>query len=239
MRDIEFDNVDKVEEKHFWFKNKRRIFSHFLNKYYKNGLILDSACGTGRDLKDLKNSIGMDYNFYALKYAKKYCDKLVNGDANFLPFKDKTFEIIFSFDLLQHEGIDFDKVLKEYNRVLKKEGYIFLNLPMFNFLYSKHDIAVNNSIRFDMKDLKKFKNYGFSTQDKIYWNFVLFPLIVFLRKFVFQFFSYDETSDVKETGKLTNLLLDKIFSFEFKLSKKNILPLGVSCFIVLRKEVDL
>lgn len=239
MRDIEFDNVDKVEENHFWFRNKRRIVSYFFNKYYKGGLILDSGCGTGRDLKDLKNSIAMDYNFYALKYARKYCDKLVNGDANFLPFKDKTFEIIFSFDLLQHKGIDFDRVLKEYNRVLKKDGYIFLNLPMFDFLYSKHDLAVDNSIRFERKDLKKFKNYGFSTEDKIYWNFVLFPLIVFLRKFIFQFFSYDEISDVKKMGKLTNLLLDKIFSFEFVLSLKNIFPLGLSCFIVLRKEVDL
>lgn len=240
MRDNEFDNVSQVEETHFWFKNKRRLTDHFLKKYYKGGMILDSACGTGRDLKELENGVGLDYSFYALNnVANRYCKRLVNGDANNLPFKEKTFEIIFSFDLLQHKDIDFDKVMKEYNRVLKEGGYVFLNLPMFKFLYSKHDIAVNNDIRFERKDFKRFKKYGFAVEEKIYWNFIFLPLIVFLRKFVFVFFSYEESSDVKKLNSMTNLLLDKIFFIESFLSRKNMIPLGISSYIVLRKEVDL
>ncbi|MEO0289365.1 MAG: class I SAM-dependent methyltransferase [candidate division WOR-3 bacterium] len=240
MRDNEFDNVSQVEETHFWFKNKRRLTHHFLNKYYNGGIILDSACGTGRDLKEFENCIGLDYSFYALNsIARRYCKILVNGDANNLPFKSKSFEIIFSFDLLQHKDVDFEKVMVEYNRVLKDGGYVFLNLPMFKFLYSKHDIAVNNDIRFEIKDFKRFKKYGFAIKEKVYWNFIFLPLIIFLRKFVFVFFSYEESSDVKQMNRITNFLLDKIFLIEFFLSKKHMIPLGISSFIVLRKEVDL
>ncbi len=239
MRNKEFDNVFKIEENHFWFINKRRIVDFYLKKYYKDGLILDSACGTGRDIKDLKDAIGMDYSFDGLLLAYNYCKSLVNGDANFLPFKDKTFSIIFSFDLIQHKSIDIDKVLREYNRVLKKGGYVFLNLPMFNFLYSNHDNVVETSKRFSTRDFKIFKSYGFTIKEKSFWNFLFFLPIIFYRKVISNFLSYDEYSDVRPLKPSMNKVFDRLFKFEFFLFKMGFIPVGVSSFVVLSKQVDL
>lgn len=239
MKTKEFDNVFKLEENHFWFINKRRIIDFYLKKYYKGGLILDSACGTGMDIKDLKEAIGMDYSFDGLLLAYNYCNNLVNGDANFLPFKDKTFSLIFSFDLIQHKNIDVNKVLREYNRVLKKGGFIFLNLPMFNFLYSYHDHVVENSKRFSTRDFKIFKSYGFTIKEKSFWNFLFLLPIIFYRKVISNFLSYNEYSDVRPLKTYMNKIFDNLFKLEFFLLKRGLLPVGVSSFVILSKQVDL
>jgi len=52
----------------------------------------------------------------------------VNGDASFLPFRDNQFDLIIIQDVIEHL-IDKDQFVKEVDRILKKNGYVFLSTP--------------------------------------------------------------------------------------------------------------
>ncbi len=53
--------------------------------------------------------------------------KWVVGDARYLPFKDNIFDVVYSYSVLQHFGIeDVKKTLKEATRVLDGNGFVQL-----------------------------------------------------------------------------------------------------------------
>ncbi len=91
--------------------------------------ILDVGCGTGRFLKpfSIASAFGIDLTPNMLKKAKSFNVPLTRGDAEFLPFKDSSFDIVHSAGLL---GVYRSKeILEEAARVTKKQGRIFISFP--------------------------------------------------------------------------------------------------------------
>jgi len=82
-------------------------------------LILEIGCGERRDFPD---SLGLD--------IRKTTKVDVIGDARSLPFKDESFDHVFSSHTLEHlpHG-DCDRVLREWIRVLRPGGVIELRMP--------------------------------------------------------------------------------------------------------------
>ncbi len=118
-----------------------------VNAYVKDGdRILDWGCGHGRLLLVLKNKkikyIGADFSSKILKIAKKnfpkYEFRLLNELS--LPFSDNFFNVICSIAAFHHiPSYEFRiKLLKEFNRALKKGG--FLILTSWYFYKSKKKI---------------------------------------------------------------------------------------------------
>jgi len=54
-----------------------------------------------------------------------------------LPFKDETFDIVVSFQVLEHTK-NPEKVLKESIRVLKDGGYVYFVIPNYNSFWEGH-----------------------------------------------------------------------------------------------------
>ena len=50
------------------------------------------------------------------------------ADATKLPFSDETFDVVIANHILEHIPEDI-KALKEFNRVLKKDGFAILQVP--------------------------------------------------------------------------------------------------------------
>ncbi len=65
-------------------------------------------------------SLDISYELFKLAKKKKCIDKILVGDAEFMPFRDRTFDCIVGVSILYHLSIE--KVLKEIMRVLKKKG---------------------------------------------------------------------------------------------------------------------
>ncbi|MBM3292102.1 methyltransferase domain-containing protein [Candidatus Bathyarchaeota archaeon] len=86
-------------------------------------LILDNGCGTGMLLERLYTpSVGFDLTSGLLNSAKinlKNFQFLVNGDAEFLPFRNKIFYSTISVTLIQNTPYP-ENVLNEIKRVTKK-----------------------------------------------------------------------------------------------------------------------
>ena len=106
--------------------------------------ILEVACGTGVVFKQIVHSnpngenLGIDLSPDMLREARKKLKtvtgnfELREGDALNLYFKDNTFDIVinnFMVDLMPQET--FDKIAKEFNRVLKPQGVLVVSTFSF------------------------------------------------------------------------------------------------------------
>lgn len=54
-----------------------------------------------------------------------------------LPFKKETFDLVVSFQVLEHVSDPF-KIINEIGRVLKKDGYLYLAFPNYRSFWEPH-----------------------------------------------------------------------------------------------------
>jgi len=123
--------------------------------------ILDLACGTGRHFIPLNKegylAVGLDVSPNLLKIAKNRCPRaqLVRADMRFLPFKPKTFSVVFSMDqsfgYLPTEKEDLQS-LKDVRIVLVKRGILIVDVFNREYLI-KHSNSTNES------KLKEYLNF--------------------------------------------------------------------------------
>ncbi len=104
--------------------------------------VLEVGCGIGSIANELHHQgcevVGTDISNNAIEYGrKKYVGvELKVGVAEMLEFKNASFDIVLSFDVLEHLN-DVDAHLKEVMRVLSDEGCYLLQTPnkYFNAVY--------------------------------------------------------------------------------------------------------
>lgn len=101
--------------------------------------VLDAACGVGYGTALMasvaEEVTGIDISCEAVQYAKKrYSDignvSYLEASIAELPFPDKTFDIIISFETIEHvnEAIQ-NSFLKEIRRCLKDDGILVMSTP--------------------------------------------------------------------------------------------------------------
>ena len=102
--------------------------------------VLDLGCGWGRVLKPVMDrgadAIGFDISQKMLVLAREHLKKkgqshvLVRGDGTALPFRENSFDMVYSLLVLQHlskkNGLE---VFREINRVLKPDSPAYIRVP--------------------------------------------------------------------------------------------------------------
>lgn len=110
---------------------------NFASKFCKERMVLDVACGVGYGAHHLikngaKSVIGVDMSKDAITYAKAYYTHpkiaFIAGDATKLPFSDNFFDVIVSFETIEHIK-EYERYLSECKRVLKGEGVFICSSP--------------------------------------------------------------------------------------------------------------
>ncbi|MDC0939991.1 class I SAM-dependent methyltransferase [Candidatus Pelagibacter sp.] len=106
-------------------------------RIFKNKTVLDAGCGGGRYSYAItklgaKKVTGIDFGDLGLKIAKKNYGKVKNlnfkkGNVLNLPFKNDSFDVVFSNGVLHHTT-NLKKGLSELVRVCKPGGDIWLYL---------------------------------------------------------------------------------------------------------------
>ncbi len=133
--------------------------------------ILDLGCGTGHFVPFLKKAypsaeiIGFDKSYGMLKQAqhKEKKDKFsqvhwLSGQAEFLPFRDHSFDLVYS-NLMLHWSTDFPATLYELRRVLNPGGLLLFSMVGADTLkelrYSWAQVDDNSHVHVfpDMRDL--------------------------------------------------------------------------------------
>ncbi len=101
-------------------------------KFKKGSLVLDVGCGTGLLFpyiaEDADLLVGLDFSSEILRQARKRAQQhssvaLLRADADFLPFPDNTFNVVFAITLLQNMPNPLHG-LYEIKRVAQSEAVV-------------------------------------------------------------------------------------------------------------------
>ena len=238
-----YREIAENQDKFWWYLGMVAINRSLLNKYFskrRDLKILDAGCGPGVMLPTLAkygDVVGVDMSDDALQFAKKR-GKVVKGNIMSLKFKDETFDLVICMDVLYHTWVDDEtKALKEFNRVLKKGGLLFIREPAYNWLRGKEDVGSLTQRRFSKRRLESLvKKSSFKILKMTYANFFLFPIVLVLR--IRSSLSPEKTqgsSDFSLPPRLVNEFLLTLLRIESFLMKYITLPFGSSLICVARK----
>jgi hypothetical protein len=197
-----------------------RRYQFSLIKEYICGQVAEVGPGNGVNLNIYKSLAKKIYLFEPsqifIKKLKKYKNKKIKIiNSVFTKSKNKYNTIIY-LDVLEHIKNDSKEIINAYNS-LKKNGYLIINVPAFQYLYSKFDEDLMHFKRYSKQDFKKILHmlkiynykmlyfdcfgYFFSVLSKIFiknykinfgskiliWN-KLMPLSIFFDRLFFNFF---------------------------------------------------
>ena len=157
--DVDFENTSCKTTSVIRYEEGQKFFNwfapHVVNVLdLKDKDVLDLGCGYGGETvwcaeKGVRTIIGIDKAFKVVRQAFKFAKfknttnvRFLQGEAENLPFHDGSFDVIKSYDVLEHVSHP-EYVLKECERVLRKGGIALLVFPPF---YSPWGAHLNNTV---------------------------------------------------------------------------------------------
>ena len=172
------DGITTKNDKSRWdklWRNRKRLYVYRnvieTAENYLGGAagrtILEVGCGRGATLLALAgrgaNVVGLDYSEEALTICRERKSRngiagradFVHGDARKLPFPSESFDFVFSVGLIEHFE-DPAAILAEQYRVLRKGGFLFVQVPQKYSLYT--------ALKKMLIRLGKWKYGGWETQ---------------------------------------------------------------------------
>ncbi|HPZ08152.1 MAG TPA: class I SAM-dependent methyltransferase [Candidatus Eremiobacteraeota bacterium] len=243
MEKTEYEVMFNIEEDYWWYKGLRDLTLFYINSVAGDNIkILDGGCGTGKFLELCKayRAFGFDISEETLKFLRlRKLNNIVLASICDIPFKDKSFNIAVSMDVLYHMSVRDDrKALKEMYRIIDNRGILLLNLPAYDFIRSSHDKAVHTRHRYTLREVKEnVEHAGFIIERITYRNTILFPLAVSMRFMENLFPGKKKTSDLKKLPGFFNNLFTSIIFLENRLIRCGIsFPFGLSVYCVASKK---
>jgi SAM-dependent methyltransferase len=235
MERREYERLAAVEERGWWFRGLHANLIRAWQRRTKNNagvILLDAGCGTGGLLTRLGQAapssqrFGLEYDPGAAETARdKSGAILIVGSILAPPLAARSCDAIFSADVLCHRGVEPAEALAALAPCLKPRGLLLLNLPAYRWLFSGHDLAVDNVRRFGGGEIRALlRDAGFVEIRIGYWNSLLFPLMVAQR-----LIHRDAKSDVELLPPLIERLFGAVLHCELALGACGLrLPFGGS-----------
>jgi ubiquinone/menaquinone biosynthesis C-methylase UbiE len=242
MEIAEYKNIYQNENTHFFYVATHQLVISLIKKYSKrrkNLKILDAGCGTGllaNKMTLFGDVTGVDLFPEAVNFSKKRGVKVIKSSIEKLPFKDSTYDVVTSIDVLTANSIKNDSVpLKEFYRVLKPNGVLIIRVSANNWLKLNHDKHVHMNHRYDKEELKnKLLIAGFGIDKLSFINSILLPPVI-LKYFWEKIFKPEVKSSIDLVNPWINVLLTKGLLLENKVFLNIDIPFGIGLVAVSRK----
>ena len=174
----------------FYFNRYARPVRLILNQFTKKDNVLDAGCGDGRltamIAPRVKSILGIDHQKLPLDFSELIFEELKIKNTKFQvgditklnKFKDKSFDKITSFDVIEHIPKEkAEDAVKNFARMLKKDGKLYLTTPNRDELFGRL--------------------FGHKIIDKHYWEYTANELVRMFRPYF---------DDIKVNGYYVHLL---------------------------------
>lgn len=232
----------EVEQTHWWFVNRRRLFGAELKRAGVSAAArsLDVGTGTGANLRLLqelgyRDVTGLDASDEAIRHcAEKGLPPVRRGDIGALPFADAGFDLVMATDVIEHVDDD-GQALRELRRVLSPDGAVLLTVPAFQSLWGLQDRVSMHKRRYRLRPLLDLlRRNGLAPQRAYYFNYLLFVPIWLARRMI-DLLRLELRSEDELNSPLVNRLLSWIFAFDVATAGIIHPPFGVSILVVARR----
>ena len=240
----EYERMFAVEDTMWWYVGMREIVAAWLGPRLAgrtNLRILDAGCGTGANLIALKNYgalTAVDLAPQALELAAQRGDyTLGRASITQLPFASGSFDGVFSADVLvMLTTAQSAEAMREFARVLKPGGWLYVRTAAYDWLRGQHDDAWSTQHRFTAPELAaQLTQAGLKPMRVSYANTLLFPLAA-TKRLLERVMPSAASSDTALPSPVVNRWLARILGFEAKLLRRSNLPFGLSVMALATKS---
>lgn len=228
-----------VEETHWWFVGRRRLFRRELERadIPPGATILDVGTSTGANLRLLRNLgyarvTGLDVSPDAIRFCEsKGLGPVHQGDVCAIPFPDGHFDLVLATDVIEHVE-DEPRALAEIRRVLAPGGRVLLTVPAFQSLWGLQDEVALHQRRYRRGPLVDLvRRAGLQPRRAFYFNYLLFGPIWLARR-VMRAARIRVRSEGEVNTLALNVLLTAIFTLDVWSAPVVRPPFGVSILVL-------
>lgn len=173
---------------HFWVRRRFRVLHILAGNLLQNSQnIAEIGCGHGLVQRQIEEAYGrevtgFDLNEFALQRNQSQrgsvcCYDICQRAAQF----HRRFDCMVMFDVLEHID-DEDRFLQAVMFHLSPGGYLAVNVPAGQWLYSAYDQMDGHKRRYSIGGLQRaVERNGYTLVRSSYWGLPLIPVLI-LRK---------------------------------------------------------
>lgn len=217
MDPVEIEALATIEDKHWWFAERRSVLERVLRDHRTGGWAADIGAAAGGNVRVLERlgwrPLAFEYSQIGADLAKSRGLTVARADAHHLPLESGSMGAVTCLDVLEHLEDDA-KAASELRRVLRPDGVLVVAVPADPALWSAHDVAVNHLRRYTRESLDAVLTGAGLKVDRLWsWNVLMRPLAAVARK-------RSKGSDITEVRQPLNAALRGVVSLE------RVLPVG-------------
>ncbi|MBF8187619.1 class I SAM-dependent methyltransferase [Nonomuraea sp. K274] len=229
MEPSEIRRLIALEDRHWWYRERRAILRRELRGLGRPGRAVDVGAAGGGNTRVLVeagwDATATDSSAAAVELARQRGLNAVRADARALPFEPGSVDLVTAFDVLEHVHEDH-LVAEEIARVLAPGGHALIAVPCDMALWSAHDDAVGHVRRYGRESLTVVVEQAGLKVDRVWsWNVLLRPLVACHRR-------RSEGSDLRSMPGPVNAGLSVVVRMERYLPVKSLR--GVTLFLRAR-----
>lgn len=237
-----------LENDSYWFQHRNNVLGGLVARYSPNKLFFDIGGGNGCVSQSLQ-SRGFDVALVepgpegAINAKRRGVTTVIQATLETAGFRPNSLPAAGVFDVVEHIEND-EQFVKSLHNYLAPEGYLFVTVPAYNFLWSNDDIYAGHYRRYTRQSLNRLlMGVGFEIDYSGYLFSFLVPPIMLSRTLpsVLGFrksISQETTSKEHSSGSgLAQTLLARILDWEIEKVKAGArIPIGSSVVAVARKQ---
>jgi SAM-dependent methyltransferase len=230
MEAAELRTLVEVEDRHWWYRERRNIIARELRRIPAPGLALDIGAAGGGNTRVLRAAgwrpMALEYAPTAAVAARQRGLDVLRGDAREIPVQTGALDLVTAFDVLEHIEEDY-LAAAEITRILRPGGTALIAVPADMALWSAHDEAVGHVRRYTRETLTSvIAKGGLVIEDLWSWNVLLRPAVALRRR-------SSTGSDLDDVSPVVNTALRAVITAERYLPVRS-MP-GVTLFLRARR----
>lgn len=223
---------------HWWFVGRRAVvLAEMARRLAGAGLrMVEIGCGSGGMLEALDrfgSALGVESDPVLSGRARERDLGVVPGALpDNLPIEASCWDAVCLFDVLEHVD-DEAASLRACRRLLAPGGRLFVTVPAYAWLWSRHDDLLGHRRRYTTGSLRRAAEAaGLVVERLTYFNMLLAIPIMMVR--LARAALGRPEHDLERPGRLVNRILAGCFGAEARLLRWTNLPFGISILLVAR-----
>ena len=224
------------DRRHWWFLGRQAIILAEMARWLPAGRLrlAELGCGSGGLLTGLARFgevVGVEADPALREAARRRGLPVLSGTLpDDIPLAPGTLDAACLFDVLEHLDDD-GRALARTRSLLVPGGLLFVTVPAYAWLWSRHDEILGHRRRYTARGLRLLaERAGFRVERLTYFNTLLAAPIILVR--LLHRAMGRDTHDLSRPPAPVNRLLARCFALEARLLRWTASPFGISVLMV-------